>query len=263
MKTTFKIRQMPSTQFGFQVIKDLNKNIQSIGAEKILLVIDNEMKELNLTQNVEKQLCDTFRSVSIHVIKEKILSFSSIQQILTEIDPADFDVIIGYGGWRCTDMCKVLSIAAKNKFTSEMVKSGNHNITTHGVPTISVPTTPPNGAEIDDNVLIRDEITEKIHVFSHPFMAPRLTVIDPGLMLTLPPDLTASTGIDALTHAIEAIVSIEASPFSEMYALQGFALLKENLIRAFRQPNDIKARYNVALGSLYTALALNMTGSGA
>jgi len=263
MKTTFNIRQMPSTRFGFQIINKLSDEIRQIGAEKILLVLDKEMQELDLTRKIEHQLADSFDSVSVHVIKEKILSFSSIQQFLAETDPAHYDIIIGYGGWRCTDMCKVLSIAAKNEFSSDAVKSGKHRITSHGIPVISVPTTPPNGAEIDDAVLIRDETTLKIHVFSHPFMAPRLTVIDPGVMVSIPPDLTASTGIDALSHAIEAVVSVDTSPFSEMYAFQGFALLKENLLAAFRQPDNIKARYNVALGSLYSALALNMTGSGA
>ncbi|HPQ40713.1 MAG TPA: iron-containing alcohol dehydrogenase [bacterium] len=263
MKTTFKISQIPSMRFGYQVIREIGRSIRSVGAERVLLIIDSEMKQMGLTRDVEEQITDMFNGSEIHVIRESILSFSSIQRVLAETHPSRFDAIVGYGGWRCTDMCKVLSIASKNTFNSEAVVSGRHQITEHGVPIISVPTTPPNGAEIDDSVLIRDDETRKIHVFSHPFMAPRLTLIDPGLMVTIPADLTAATGLDALSHAIEALVSIDASPFSEMYALQGFALLKENLLSAFRHPENIKARYNVALGSLYSALALNMTGSGA
>lgn len=263
MKTTFNISQIPSMRFGYQVIREINRNIRTVGADRVLLIIDSDMKQAGLTRDVEEQILDNFKGSEVHVIREAILSFSSIHQVLTDTDPSRFDAIIGYGGWRCTDMCKVLSIASKNPFNRDAVISGKHEITEHGVPIISVPTTPPNGAEIDDSVLIRNDDTLKIHVFSHPFMAPRLTLIDPGLMATIPADLTASTGLDALSHAIEALVSIDASPFSEMYALQGFALLKENLVSAFRYPDNIKARYNVALGSLYSALALNMTGSGA
>ncbi|MBN1879417.1 iron-containing alcohol dehydrogenase [bacterium] len=263
MKTTFNIQQMPFTRFGYQVIREVDKDISQIGAEKILLIIDKEMKGSGLTIAFEQQITSSFSSVAVHVIEEKILSFNSIRKALESIDPAEFDVIVGYGGWRCTDMSKILSIASSNKFTRESVKSGTHEITRHGVPVVSIPTTPPNGAEIDDGVLIRDETTRLMHVFRHPFMIPRLTVIDPHLMITIPPDLTASTGLDALSHALEALISIDASPFSEMYALQGFALLNENIVSAFRQPDNIKARYNVALGSLYAALALNMTGSGA
>jgi len=250
-------------RFGYQVIREIGRNIRAIGADRVLLIIDRDMKRKGLTRDVEEQVADNFSNSEVHVIQEAILSFSSIQQVLKDTDPSRFDVIIGYGGWRCTDMCKVVSIASKNPFSSQAVKSGHHEISEHGVPIVSVPTTPPNGAEIDDSVLIRDDDTGKIHVFTHPFMAPRLTLIDPGLMVTIPPDLTASTGLDSLSHAIEALVSIDASPFSEMYALQGFALLKENLVSAFKHPESIKARYNVALGSLYSALALNMTGSGA
>lgn len=262
MKTTFNLQQMPFTRFGYQVIREIDVDIRQIGAEKVLIIIDREMKEAGLTRTFEQQIHAAFQTVGIHVIEEKILSFSSIKRALESIDPCRFDVIVGYGGWRCTDMSKILSIAACNTFTRESVKSGTHEITQHGIPIVSVPTTPPNGAEIDDSVMIRDENTRLMHVFRHPFMIPRLTMIDPHLMLTIPPDLTASTGLDALSHALEAIVSMDASPFSEMYALQGLALLRENLVTAFRFPDNIKARYNIALGSLYAALALNMTGSG-
>ncbi|MBN1297267.1 iron-containing alcohol dehydrogenase [bacterium] len=263
MKTSFGISQIPPMRFGYQVIRDLTPCIQAIGASRVLLIIDKEMRASGLTRPVEEQIMADFPDSEVHVIQESILSFRSIRQVLEATDPERFNTIAGYGGWRCTDMCKVLSIAATNPITAEMVKTGQHLITAHGVPILSIPTTPPNGAEIDDSVMIRDEETGKIHMFTHPFMIPRMTLIDPGLMITIPPDLTASTGLDALSHAIDALISIDASPFSEMYALQGFALLRENIITAFRQPDNIKARYNVALGSLYSALALNMTGSGA
>ncbi|MGB3977310.1 MAG: iron-containing alcohol dehydrogenase [bacterium] len=262
MKTTFNIQQMPFTKFGYQVIKNLQDDIRMIGAERALLIIDRDMKNIGLTTSIETCVSSTFHHFHIHVIEEKILSFSSIQKALESLGDQKFDIIIGYGGWRCIDMSKVLSIALTNDFSKEMVKSGTHRIANHGIPIVSIPTTPPNGAEIDDNVIIRDQTTKHIHVFRHDFMIPRLTIIDPYLMLTMPLDLTASTGLDSLSHGIEALISMNASPFSEMYALQGLALLKENLLVAFRFPDNITARYNVALGSLYTALALNMTGSG-
>jgi alcohol dehydrogenase len=262
MKTTFNLQQMPYTRFGYQVIHEITNEITDIGADNALLIIDRDMKNLGLTSTIEGQVSESFKDSSVHIIEEKILSFSSIQKALNRIGKQHFDTIIGYGGWRCTDMSKVLSIALANQLSMDSVKSGARLIDKHGIPVVSIPTTPPNGAEIDDSVLIRDENTKQIHVFQHPFMIPRLTVIDPHLMMTIPPDLTASTGLDSLSHTIDALVSINASPFSEMYALQGFALLRENLVTAFRQPDSIKARYNVALGSLYAALALNMTGSG-
>ncbi len=262
MKTTFNLQQMPFTRFGYQVIREIGTDIQAIGKSSVLLIVDRDMKDLGLTTMIENLVSESFNQSFTHVIEEKILSFKSIQKALNRIGNRFFDAIIGYGVWRCTDLSKVLSIALTNPFSRESVKSGEHCINKHGVPVVSIPTTPPNGAEIDDSVLIRDETVKKIYVFQHPFMIPRLTVIDPDLMTTIPPDLTASTGLDSLSHAIDALVSVNASPFSEMYALQGFALLRENLVTAFRQPDNIKARYNVALGSLYTALALNMTGSG-
>ena len=263
MKTSFTIQQVPQTIFGRSEINSLNDEIKQLGASKVLLIIDRTMKEQGITSQIEDLLKKDFKSFSCHVVEESVLTLDSLHQAISSTRPKEFDVIVGYGGWRCTDLAKILGLALSNENAIEKLKSKDQSLNFQAIPVISIPTTPLNGAEIDTKILIR-HVQEKVLVeFDHPFLAPRLTIIDPDLMLTLPSDLTASTGIDAISHAIEALISLESSPFSEILAIQSLALLSENLIDAFRNGNNIRARYNVAFGSLLSALALNMTGSGA
>ncbi len=263
MKTKFTIKQVPETRFGSGTLASLPEEILTIGAQNILLVLDKQMVEQKLTTSIETILNANRIPYEPFIIVDKILSFEGIQSAVQTVDLTRFDLIIGFGGWRCTDLAKVFSAHSANPNTIEAIYPGGQTLHAHGIPVISIPTTPPNGAEIDTKVLVRHTQNKILLPFEHPLIAPRLTIVDPELMLTLPPDLTAATGIDALTHAIEALISMEASPFSEILALQSIALINENLLDCYRNGSNLRARYNVALGSLLAALALNMTGSGA
>jgi alcohol dehydrogenase len=263
MKTFFDIKQVPETKFGHDYSAILIQEIERIGAKDVLLVVDLEMKQQNLTSGIEQLIQNSFPRSHVHVFGDKILSFESIQKSIGSLRSIPYDLVIGYGGWRCTDLAKILALHVTNDQILEVIRSGATVLLNRGVPVVSIPTTPLNGAEIDTKVIFRYVEKKTLIAFEHPFFAPRLTIIDPKLMTTLPPDLTASTGMDALVHAIEALISMEASPFSEILALQSIALIKENLLDAYKTPENIRARYNIALGSLLSALALNMTGSGA
>lgn len=263
MRTNFTIKQVPETRFGNGILAALPDEIRKIEAQKPLLITDKQMAEQGLTEPVERILATHEIPYRSFIISEKILSFDGVKKAMEEVDPAQFDVIIGYGGWRCTDLAKIMSARSTNPNTLEAIYPGGQMLHKHGTPVISIPTTPPNGAEIDSKVLVRHTQNKTLIPFEHPFIAPRVTLVDPELMVTLPPDLTAATGIDALTHAIEALISMEASPFSEILALQAIALINENLLDSYRNGTNLRARYNVALGSLLAALAINMTGSGA
>ncbi|MBN1354859.1 iron-containing alcohol dehydrogenase [bacterium] len=262
MKANFTIQTIPETKFGCESIGELPGEIAKIGGSGILLVIDREMKEAGLTSDIQKLLA-SLGSQSVFVIEEKVLTLDGLQSAWQKLDPDTFDVIIAYGGWRCTDLAKVIGIWTSNRQVIETFSVTWQTSLRPGKPVVSIPTTPPNGAEIDTKVLVRDTSRSVLVSLEHPDLLPRLTVIDPELMLTLPRDLTVATGIDAIGHGIDALISINASPFSEILALQSLAMLLENIQDAFRNGQNLRARYNMAFGSMLSAIALNMTGSGA
>ncbi len=263
MKTTFEIKPVPEAKFGFDVLDTLPAELHKIGVSRILLIIDQRMRSTGLTDKIETMVRDHFSEMQIFAIQEPILELHTVTLACRDLDLEKCDGVIGYGGWKCTDLAKVLSIMATNPHLSPDFVTTALEMPNPGLPVISIPTTPLNGAEIDTKMLIRCLETKEIYSIEHPRLAPRMTLIDPRVMVTLPSDLTATTGIDALTHGIEAIISMNSSPFSEILAFQAIALLHENILDAHRHPDNLRARYNVALGSFYSALALNMTGSGA
>ncbi len=261
MKATFSIKPVPETLFGCDILESSMENIAKLGQGDILLVIDREMKNKGLTTRIERILNSHFNKLRKYIIEERVLSVQGVNEALQKVDPQSYDIVIGYGGWRCTDLAKILGVWARNPDPEIIFSTQTGQI--EAIPIVSIPTTPPNGAEIDSKVLIRNKEKRELVSFDFPALVPRLLVIDPTLMKTIPPDLAASTGIDSLSHAIDSLISLESSPFTQILALQSLGLICENLVSAVKNPSNIGAMYNLAFGSLLSALALNMTGSGA
>ncbi|MEI6315943.1 MAG: iron-containing alcohol dehydrogenase, partial [Syntrophus sp. (in: bacteria)] len=129
-----------------------------------------------------------------------------------------------------------------------------------GLPKIMIPTTAGTGSEVTfTSVFVRPDLKKKEGMNS-PFLYPDLALLDPLLTVSLPPGPTASTGIDALCHAIESYTSINASPMSELLSLEAIALISENLRTAVHDGTNIVAREKMLLGSLYAGLGLANAG---
>jgi alcohol dehydrogenase len=129
-----------------------------------------------------------------------------------------------------------------------------------GLPTIMVPTTAGTGSEVTFTaVFIRKDLKKKEGMNS-PYLYPDLALLDPELTLSLPPGPTATTGLDALCHAIESYTSINASPLSEMISLEAIRLISDNLRTCVHDGNNLEAREQMLLGSLYAGLGLANAG---
>jgi len=157
------------------------------------------------------------------------------------------------------DVAKAVAVVAGNKG-----KAGDYlglnKVPGPGLPKIMIPTTAGTGSEVTfTSVFVRPELKKKEGMNS-PFLYPDLALLDPLLTVSLPPGPTASTGIDALCHAIESYTSINASPLSELISLEAIALIAENLRTAVHDGTNIAAREKMLLGSLYAGLGLANAG---
>lgn len=131
------------------------------------------------------------------------------------------------------------------------------------LPVIAIPTTAGTGSEVTRNaVLGSPEHRVKVSLRS-PKMLPRVALVDPSLSLSLPPHLTASTGLDALTQLLEAYVSSRANPMTDLFCREGLTRVPSALLRAYHRGDDLSARSDLALGALYSGLALGNAGLGA
>ncbi len=135
----------------------------------------------------------------------------------------------------------------------------------HGraLPLVCLPTTAGTGAEVSPNAVLLDEADEFKKGVVSPHLVPDAAFVDPLLTVSVPPAVTAATGLDALTHCLEAYANKFAHPIVDNYAVQGMKLISGNLLRAVRNGNDLEARAALALGSLYGGLCLGPVNTAA
>lgn len=176
------------------------------------------------------------------------------------------DVVIGCGGGSAIDLGKAVAALLANPadpFDYLEVIGRGQALTERSLPFIAVPTTAGTGAEVTRNaVLSVPEDGLKVSLRS-PLMLPALAIVDPELTLALPPALTASTGMDALTQLIEPYVSVKANPLTDAICVEGLPRVARALRRAVMEGNDLAARTDMALGSLFGGLALANAALGA
>jgi alcohol dehydrogenase class IV len=179
---------------------------------------------------------------------------------------APCDLVIGFGGGSVLDTGKAIAALAVNEGDLldylEVVGKGKP-ITRPSMPYIAIPTTAGTGAEVTRNAVLA-EPSHRVKVsLRSPLMLPRLAVVDPELTYSLPPHVTASTGLDALTQLIEPYVSSRANPVTDAVCREGMRRAARSLRQAYEHGDDAAAREDMALASLFGGLALANAGLGA
>jgi len=231
-------------------------------AKKALIVTDKGVVKANLLANVQDSLkarkiaFDIFDKVEAEPPSRNIDDGARIA-----IDNGA-DIIIGVGGGSSLDVAKGVAIMAKNK-GKVLDYAGMENVPAGGLPKILLPTTAGTGSEVTRVLVFKDEAENlKKSIYSH-FALANVAIVDPLLTLSMPPKVTADTGVDALVHAIETFVSMNAAPFSDILAIEAIRLIAENLPTAYAKAENIPARYQMSLAAMLAGLAMNTGGVGA
>ncbi|MGB2984174.1 MAG: iron-containing alcohol dehydrogenase [Candidatus Bipolaricaulia bacterium] len=171
-------------------------------------------------------------------------------------------VIVGIGGGSTLDTAKASAACVANRLESAVDLLDEDRTKRRSVPTILIPTTAGTGTEVNYWAVITDEEKREKLSIGNPKMAPYMAIIDPSLALSLPPDLTLWSGVDALTHAIEAFISASGNWLSDMFCLGAISLITEWLGYAIIQGDDLSARGSLALASLLAGAAMGNVGLG-
>jgi alcohol dehydrogenase class IV len=172
------------------------------------------------------------------------------------------DGVLGIGGGSAIDVAKLVAALARGKQTAQEV-FGTNLLQGRELPLVCLPTTAGTGAEVSPNAILLDEADALKKGVVSPHLVPDAAFVDPLLTLTVPPAVTAATGLDALTHCIEAYTNKFAHAIVDTYALQGIKLISANLVRAVRNGSDLEARAALSLGSLYGGLCLGPVNTAA
>jgi alcohol dehydrogenase class IV len=239
----------------------LGQAIAGFGHRKILIVTDSIISKLGLL----KGLTDALTAGGAHfVVFDEITADAPIPLIQKGIDfygEHDCDAIVAFGGGSSMDASKAIAVAVSNPKPLNQL-AGYLKGLRAPVKIYAVPTTAGTGSEVTVAAVISDPVNHKKLVIVDPRMVPKMAALDPTLMTGLPPHITAATGIDALTHAIEAFVGNWTTPYSDGMALSAVGLIFENLRTAYTDGKNLEAREKMALASTYAGFAFTRANVG-
>ena len=252
MATPFNI---PATIIvGAGASKKVGEQARRLGVKSALLVTDSYM----VSSGLACRIADYLRRAGVYVT-----IYSNVQP-----DPTDLNVmegleilrenrcgmVVGLGGGSPMDCAKAISVMSANPQSINLY-AGLHKVPNKGVPIITIPTTAGTGAEVTKVVVIGDTTRNvKMMILDLNLMAD-VALVDYELTMSCPPQLTANVGVDTLVHAVEAYVSVKASPMTDPYALSSIRHVSENLLTAYNEPNNKVAREGMTLASLQAGIA--------
>lgn len=188
-------------------------------------------------------------------------TFDDFDAVLMKAKAFETDSVVGIGGGSVLDVAKLVAAQLKNSQTLEEIK-GIGNLKERKIYVACIPTTSGTGSEVSPNAIFVNNQGGKVGIIS-PYLVPDAAYIDPVLTVSLPKSVTAATGIDALTHCLEAYTNKFAHPFVDLYALEGVRIIAKYLKRACDNGSDLEARSQVALGSMYGGMCLGPVNTAA
>lgn len=206
----------------------------------------------------------TGEGVSIEIF-DRIMQEPSVTDFKNILEVARHfkaDSVIGVGGGSVLDITKLVAALIDSDQQVEDL-FGTGFVKKRGCWFACMPTTAGTGSEVSPNAILLDERDKLKKGIVSPYLIADVAYVDPQLTVTVPPKVTAETGMDALTHCIEAYTNKFAHPAVDMYALMGIKLIAENLLRAVKNGQDMEAREALLLGSLYGGLCLGPVNTAA
>ena len=240
--------------FGRGVVWELGKLAKPMGSKVFLVSGMPESETKKLINHLEEE---QLNPVTVYIYKEPTVK--GTEEYIEIAKRENCDIVVGFGGGSAMDTGKIVAAMLTNPGELmdylEVVGRGK-GIQNSPVPYIAIPTTAGTGAEVARNsVLCAEEEGLKVSVRS-PLMLARLVLVDPELTLTVPPHITASTGLDALTQVLEPFVSNAANPITDGFCREGLVRAARSLKIAYDQGDNIDAREDMTITSLFGGLAL-------
>ncbi|WP_201319248.1 MULTISPECIES: iron-containing alcohol dehydrogenase [unclassified Paenibacillus] len=241
-------------QVGVQAVK--------LGARKVLVITDKVLNQTGLVKQVTDPL--EAENIQVDIIDEVVPEppFENLEQIARSIRDQGYDVFVGIGGGSALDVTKALAIMMTNPGdVRELV--GIEKVRNKGIPFILIPTTAGTGSEVTYNAIftdIRDNVKKGI---VSPYLLPDVAIVDAALTVSVPPAVTAATGMDALVHAVESYTAQRASELTDGIALHAIQLISRSIRTAVYNGKNIQAREDMAMGSLMAGISLGNAGVGA
>jgi len=248
--------------FGIGASREIGKEAKALGGTKVLIVTDSGVVNSGLVASLRTNLEEAGMKGFLFDRVEPEPSASLVDESAQLAKENGVDVVIGVGGGSSLDIAKGASLLASNP-GNVLDYCGLDLIPKRGLPKILVPTTAGTGSEVTRVFVLTDKRDNMKKVVFSNYAIPELALVDPMLTISMPSKVTADTGMDALVHAIETYVSMNATPFSDLLASKAIELIARYLPMAFAKGENIEARYHMSLASLLAGMAFASGGLGA
>jgi alcohol dehydrogenase class IV len=249
--------------FGEGCSAEVGKRVRELGPARALLVSDKGLARTGLVARVADYLRASEVAVVVYDEVEENPTANNVHAGRDLILANALDCVVALGGGSPMDAAKAMAVLSAHNGDITDYEYGLRSFERAGPLIAAIPTTAGTGAEATMGAVITDPKTHrKIDVVS-PFMAPRLALVDPAVTATLPPALTAATGMDALTHSIEGYTATLAHPLTDSIHLLAIELLGKYLLRAYRDGADREARAQVMYASMVAGIGFPNSGLGA
>tara|TARA_Y100001970_G_scaffold273511_1_gene371831 strand:+ start:372 stop:1520 length:1149 start_codon:yes stop_codon:yes gene_type:complete len=236
--------------FGFNRVNEIQKACENLNINNPLIVTDPGILKTNIISKVNNSLA---KEASIYSDVQGNPTGSNVMNGVEVFNNGKHDGVIAVGGGSGMDVGKGIAfMAGQTRSIWDFEDIGDYWMRANSdkiYPVIAIPTTAGTGSETGRAGVFTKEDTHEKKIIFHPKMLPAIVILDPDLTIDLPPSLTAFTGMDVLAHCLEAYSSPFFHPLSQGIALEGIAIVKKYLVRAYKDGNDIEARGNMLVGS--------------
>lgn len=260
MAGTYSIKFPKQVFSGADSIQELAGLAASKKAKNVCLVTDRGIYDCGIAKKPIEVLEKAGANV---LVKNEVPTEPSVYELTdfyNELKDKNIDMMVAIGGGSVIDITKMTAALLTNpEFAKDIRKS--ENLVNDPIPMVAIPTTSGTGAETTANaIFLFPEEDLKVGIVDERLL-PSYVILDVTLTTGLPPKLTASTGVDALCHAMEAYISILSNPFVEMLAQKAIQLICRSIEKAFTNGSDLKAREDMQLGAFYAGLCLTTSST--
>ncbi|RAV23019.1 iron-containing alcohol dehydrogenase [Paenibacillus contaminans] len=238
----------------------LPEEIAALGVSKTMIFADPGVLKAGILDSLTRILDEGKVDYTIYSDIQPEPPIPVGDKAVAALRDSQAELVIGIGGGSCLDITKAAAVLSKHdgSIADYLNLTGKKKLSGKGLPKILIPTTSGTGAEVTDIAVFSLESTKD--VLTHPYLLADIAIVDPELTYSLPPKITAATGVDALTHAAEAFFSVNASPITDTLALEAIRKISSNIHTAVLHGSDKSARREMSYGSLLAGLSFYNAG---
>lgn len=261
MTGTSKFMMPGMSLMGSGALADAGTEIGKLGFKNALIVTDKPLVNIGIVEKVTNMLGSLNVKSVVYSGTQPNPTVSNVNEGLELLNQSECDFIISLGGGSPHDCAKGISLLASNGGQIGDYEGVDKSVKP-SFPLIAINTTAGTASEMTMFCIITDEERHIKMAIVDKHTTPLIAVNDPDLMMAMPKSLTAATGMDALTHSIEAYVSTNATPITDACALKAIELIRDNLVKAVDDGNDVEARSQMAYAEFLAGMAFNNAGLG-